>query len=129
MTAITLACERARAARGEIAQSLEHVVDNQQRRVGGKAAALVARNDRKPGAGFERGFDEVVAVAIVAVDGEERLALAELRLSMDRPGTSAGSAPDLSARIAAAMASRVHSAVMPLFPSAPRRPRRGRRTE
>ena len=44
VTAMTLALRaRARGA-GEIAQGLEHVVDDQQRRVGGKARALVARD-------------------------------------------------------------------------------------
>ena len=67
---------RARGAR-EIAQSFEHVGDDQQRRIGGKARAVVARDDGEPGAGFERGLDEVVAVAVVALDREEGVALAE----------------------------------------------------
>jgi hypothetical protein len=37
--------------------------------------ALIACDHGKPGAGFERGLDEVVAVAIVAFDGEEGVAL------------------------------------------------------
>ena len=37
---------------GQIAQALEHVGDDQQRRVGGKLPALVARDHRKAGAGF-----------------------------------------------------------------------------
>ena len=32
-----------------------------------KRAALRARDHRKPGAGFERGLDEIVAVAVVAL--------------------------------------------------------------
>src|SRR5664280_240272 len=62
---------------GEFAQSLEHVRDDQQRRSGGKLRALIACDHGKHGAGFERGLDEVVAVAIVARDGEEGLALAD----------------------------------------------------
>ena len=64
---------RARGA-GEIAQGLEHVVDDEQRRVGGEARAHVAGDDGQARAGLERVVDEVVAVARLALDGEEGLA-------------------------------------------------------
>ena len=40
----------------------------------GKACAFVGGNDRKARARFERSFDEIVAVAVVTLDGEERFA-------------------------------------------------------
>src|SRR6185437_12776993 len=42
--------------------------------------------------------------------------LARPRLSIERPGTAFGSAPDFSAPVALAMSSMVHSAVMPTRP-------------
>ena len=48
VTAMILACERARAARARSRKRLEHIVDDQQRRVGGKARR-VARARRRRG--------------------------------------------------------------------------------
>ena len=99
---MTLAGERARAARAEIAQGFQHVVDDQQRRVGGKLRALVARDHGEAGAGLERGVDEVMAVAVVALDGKEGIARASgCGCRWRRLAHRAGSAPDFSARMAA----------------------------
>src|SRR5262249_39034111 len=63
---------RARARRPrEVAQALEHVGNDEQRRILGKALAPVGGDDRKPGACRERGRNEVAAVAVVAFDGED----------------------------------------------------------
>ncbi len=67
---------RARGA-GKIAQSLEHIVDGEQRRIGGKAPALRPRDHRETGAGFERALDKFMAVTVLALDGEEGIAFAE----------------------------------------------------
>ena len=48
-------------------------------------------------------------VALIALNGEERLAGAIVRLSIEMPETDCGSAPWRSAPIAAAIASTVHS--------------------
>ena len=66
-------CRRTRARRPrEVAQSVEHLGHDQQRRIRGKAGALVRGHHRKGGTGRERGRDEIVAVAVVALDGEKR---------------------------------------------------------
>ena len=66
---------RARGA-GKLTQGFQYVVDEQERRVG-EARALRARDHREAGAAFQRRLDEIVAVAGIALDGEEGLALAD----------------------------------------------------
>jgi len=51
-------------------QSFEHIVDDEQRRVG-KPLALAFRHHDQARAGFHRCVDETVTVAIVALDREE----------------------------------------------------------
>src|SRR5262245_63053782 len=51
-------------------QSFEHIIDNEQRRVG-KPLALAFRHHGQARAGFHRCVDEIVTVAIVALDREE----------------------------------------------------------
>ena len=83
VTAMILAGERARAARARSRKASSTSATVKQRRVGGELRAFVARDDREAGAGFERGLDEVMAVAVVALDGEEGVAFAE-RAAVDR---------------------------------------------
>ena len=64
---------RPRRAR-EIDQRGEHVGHDEERRVGREKALLVGGDDRKSGAGVERRGDEVMAVAVLARDGEEGFA-------------------------------------------------------
>src|SRR5581483_7037777 len=64
---------RARGA-SEIAQAFQHVVDDQERRIGGELVALDAFDHRQRGPGLQRGDDEIVAVMDVALDGEVGLA-------------------------------------------------------
>jgi hypothetical protein len=59
---------------GEIAQAVEHIRHHEQGRILGKAVAFGGGDDRKPGPRLDRSWDEVVAVAVVALDGEECLA-------------------------------------------------------
>src|SRR5262249_29191373 len=58
----------------QVAQALEHVVDDEERRMLWEATTSVGGNDRKACARRERGLNEVMAVAIVAPNGEERFA-------------------------------------------------------
>ena len=74
VTPMIFAAERARAARARSRKSVEHVGNDQQRRIGGEAIALVGGHHREGGAGRERRRHEFVAVAVVALDREERLA-------------------------------------------------------
>src|SRR5262249_48980117 len=60
--------------RGETGKAVEPVGNDEQRRILRKAPAPAGGDDRKPGARRERGRNEVVAVAVVALDGEERFA-------------------------------------------------------
>ena len=60
---------RARGMR-EIDQPGKHVVDDQQRRIGGEFAALRSLDHREPRARLQRGLDETVPVMHVALDGE-----------------------------------------------------------
>ena len=76
---------RARGAR-QIAQSFQHVGDDQQRCFGRKLRALVARDHCEAGAGLERGIDEFMAVAVIACMAKKASPRAKLRLSMARPG-------------------------------------------
>ena len=65
---------RAPARRGrEIAQGGEHVGNHQKRGIQRHDPAFFLRDDGKRRAAFERGSDEVVAVAVLAQNGEERL--------------------------------------------------------
>ena len=57
-------------------QAFERIVNDQQRRVG-KPPALTFRHHGQTCAGFQRGVDEVVTVAIVALDRKECVALAQ----------------------------------------------------
>ena len=50
-----------------------------------------------------------MAVAVLALDREERLARLMVRVSIDSPGTPRGNAPARAARMAGAMASKVQS--------------------
>ena len=65
---------RARACRGsEIAQRGEHVGNHQKRRIRRHGAVFFLRDNGQRRAAFERGSDEIVAVAVLAQTGEERL--------------------------------------------------------
>ena len=77
VTAMTFADVRARAARARSRKASSTSVDDQQRGSAGKCARLRARHHGEAGARFQRGVDEVVAVAVVALDGEEGLALGD----------------------------------------------------
>ena len=55
-------------------QSLKHVGNGQQWRVGRQSTTLIRGDNGKPRAGAERRLDEVVPVASIALDCEERLA-------------------------------------------------------
>ena len=66
-------CARTRCPR-QVAQTFEDVGNDDERRTVGKVPALVGGNNCKAGAGFERGRNEIVAIAVVPFDGEERLA-------------------------------------------------------
>jgi hypothetical protein len=75
---------RARAGgAGEIGQPREHVGDDEERRVLRHVADPRARNHRQRRAGAKRGGREIVAVEIVTLDGEERLAGRD-RAAVDR---------------------------------------------
>ena len=74
VTATIFAFDRARDACAEIVQRGQHVIDDQQRCVLRHRVALRARDDRKPCAGLERRLDEIMPVAVLALNGEERLA-------------------------------------------------------
>ena len=60
---------RARGMR-QLDQAGEHVVDHEQRRVGGELFALRRRHDGERRAGLQRGINEGVAVMNFALDGE-----------------------------------------------------------
>ena len=64
---------RARGA-GKIFEGCKHVGHDEQRCIRRHLAALVGGHHRKAGAAFERGGNERVAVAALALDGEERFA-------------------------------------------------------
>ena len=128
VTAMTFALVRARATRADRA-TFKHVGDHQQRCLP-ETRLVAARNYRETGSRFQRIVDEIVAVAIFSLNGEERIALASVRLSMEMPDNSAGKAPTRSARIAVLIASRVQSALMPLCPAVqPRPPRDPKKAE
>src|SRR5262245_16455916 len=84
-------CTRARRVR-QVTQTLEHVSDDEQRRVPGKVVAPVGCNDRKARTRLERGLNEVVAVAVVALDGEERFP-GRNRACVDRDARHLGRQP------------------------------------
>ena len=69
-----LRCQARARGQRKIAQALEHIVDDQQRRIGRELCALRARDHRKRRAGLQRGVDEIMAVMHVALDREIRLA-------------------------------------------------------
>ena len=58
----------------EIDQTGEHVVDHQQRRVGGELVALRGFDHRQRRTGLQRGGDESMPVMDVALDREISLA-------------------------------------------------------
>ena len=78
----------ARAAR-KFAQAGKHIGDDEQRRVMGKAVAPIGRDHGKPGAAFERGRDEFVAIAVITGDGKECFARSQ-RAAVDRDAAYAG---------------------------------------
>jgi hypothetical protein len=57
----------------EIAQPFKHVGDHQQRCLP-ETRLVAARNYRETGSRFQRIVDEIVAVAIFSLNGEERIA-------------------------------------------------------
>ena len=66
---------RARPRRSrELAQGLQHIGHDEKRRVSRKTLLLVRADDREAGAAPARGFDEIMAVAVLPFDGEERFA-------------------------------------------------------
>jgi hypothetical protein len=74
----------ARARRGgEVAQAIEHVGHDQQRRTGRHFTSLVARHNREPGTVLDRRLHEGMAVVRVALDGEEGL-VGRDRAAVDR---------------------------------------------
>ena len=77
VTAMTLACERARAARARSRRASSTSCTASSGASSANRAPLVARDHGEPGAGLQRAVDEVMAVAIVALDGEERFAFAD----------------------------------------------------
>src|SRR5262249_35106645 len=68
-------CTRARArCPRQVAQTFQDVRNDDERRTVRKLLALVGGDNRKAGARFERGRNEVVAITVIALDGEEGLA-------------------------------------------------------
>jgi hypothetical protein len=59
---------------GQVAQALEHVVDDQEPRIGGKLVALSALDHGERRARLQRRGDEIVTVMHVTLDGEIGLA-------------------------------------------------------
>jgi hypothetical protein len=59
---------------GEVAERREHVGHDEQRRVRRHLLTPLGGDDRERGAVLESAGDEVVAVAVLAADGKERLA-------------------------------------------------------
>ena len=128
VTPITLALRtRARGA-GEVAQAFEHVRHDQQRRIFGNRARWSAATTASAGAGCKRRRHEFMAVAGSPLIAKNASPRPMVRLSIEMPATDAGNAPLRSARIACAIASTVQSGslLMPAFPRARQRPRRGR---
>src|SRR3954464_15284635 len=68
---------------GEIVQRPEHVRNNKQRRILRVCAGFLACHNRETGARLQRGLDELVAIAVLALDCEERLARLD-RTGVDR---------------------------------------------
>ena len=100
---------RARGPR-QIGEAGEDVGHDEQRSVGRHRVPLGLGDHREAGAGRKRRRNEFVAVAGIAMDGEERLAAAMVRLSIDSPATISGSGPARAAPMAAAIASTLHGA-------------------
>ncbi len=108
---MTLAAHRARAARARSRRACSTSRTTSSGASFGNPSRLVGRNHGETGAGLERRRDEVMAVAALARDGEERLArLERAAVDGDAGDSACGSAPCAVARIAAAIASAVHSA-------------------
>ena len=104
------ACARA-PRRRERASPRAHRARPAAARRPANCGAPVDGDDRKAGLGCKRRGDEIMAVAIVARDGEERVARLDACGCRSRaPISDCGSAPCRSAPIAAAIASTVHSA-------------------
>ena len=66
---------RARRAR-KIAQRLKHI-GNDQTAAHPESVALAARDHGEPGAGLQRAIDEFMPIAVLALNGEERIAFAD----------------------------------------------------
>ncbi len=85
---------RARARRtSEIAQAGEHVGNQEERRIRRHGALFFLRDDGKGGAAFERGSDEIVAVAVLALNGEEGLSRLDAAAVDGKPADCRGRRP------------------------------------
>ena len=76
VTAMTLPCRRSRAARAS-ARKPSSTSSTTSSGASAEPPALTFRHHGQTGAGLQRGVDEVVTVAIVALDREECVALAQ----------------------------------------------------
>ena len=129
VTAMTLALLRARAARARSRKASSTSSTTSSGASAAKRARLRARDHGEAGARLERGVDEIVAVAVVALDGEEGLAAADAAAVDRKPRHVRRQRAGFVARAWRRPWRRGStSALMPPSPAAPPRPPRGRRT-
>jgi len=103
----------AHARQGQRTQRVEYILDEQQRRIAKRLAAERATT-ASPAPAFSAPLDNSWPSQIIALDGEDRRRLWQRaavawKYRRSRPAGR----PDFSAAMAAAMASTVHSALMP----------------